>query len=242
MKRVLYLLIMLPALVNAQVKDSATTTQHSRKFAIGINILGNYVYRTLSGGNSGTQFEQQFRDTSEMGMIRYSVGINVAYTLSKKIALSIGVIYSDREYKTHDNFIYMSNWTAGGPRPVLDKATFYFIHNYLDIPVKASYYFLTKRIKAYGSAGVSTNILLKDNALVKFNSGGSSTYNNLENESFNAVNLQAYLGLGVSYDISSRMYVSLEPDFMYSITSAESGALNDYFYSIGLNAGIYMRF
>lgn len=50
------------------------------------------------------------------------------------------------------------------------------------------------------------------------------------------------LGVGVSYDLNQKLFLKLEPSFRTFIRPLVDSPISGTFYSIGANAGIYMRF
>lgn len=212
-----------------QHKDST----HS-KVKIGIVFSPDRSYRTLKASGNDTWLKESY-DTMEVARFSFTTGFQLVYALSEKLSVTTGLFLSDKGEKTKE---YIS------PPPNNYVNHFY----YLDIPVKFQYYIERKHlIKKTGkprfflTAGFSGNIFLKTKTVTT-----SSTFSEKEkfesNPNLSKINMAIAAGLGVDFPLTNTWDLRMEPIYRRSITSITKAPLKKYFYSFGLNIGLFHKF
>ncbi len=233
-----------------QNPDSTKT----KRFSIGLVFSPDYCYRTLKpDGASMSQSIARQRDSTETGRTGFTTGLSFLFQMNKRFTLETGIQYSDKGEQTKDMVLNFGSNIAprngfaysggsGASNPV--SANFVYHYNYIDIPLKANYYLLTRRFKLFASAGLSVNVFLneRNNLVEKYSDGSSSSSSSTSSNGLSRINLAFVAGLGVSYSISNRLTIRMEPVYRRSITSIIDAPVKEYVYSIGLNTGLYYGF
>ena len=121
-----------------------------------------------------------------------------------------------------------------------------FSYQYLEIPLKINIHVINNRLKVFPSIGCSANIFMGKKTVTTFlyDDGHKEKNVSHEYERKNIPNSEFALlvGVGASYDLNKKLYVKLEPSFRTFIRPLVDSPISGTFYSIGVNAGIYMRF
>jgi hypothetical protein len=224
-------LLLLPTVLMCQ--DTAATKTST--YEIGITYSPDYSYRTLKP-NEASKWIADIRDTLEIAKFGYTTGLNMEYHLNKKITLAAGLLWSD---KGEQSKTYTIENPVSGYVPTELKM---INHNYyLDIPVKVNYYVFSKKMKLYVTAGISTNVFLNQKITVVswYYDGTTSNKTSASKPDFKRLNIAAIAGIGMDVNISSKFNLKIEPLLKHSITSATDTPIKTYFYSAGLNFGIF---
>ena len=224
MKNIFLLLFLLPLSVFGQGEDSIKF----KKLDLGFTYSPEYSYRMIKA-SSESQFLAESYDTLEVPKLGYTLGLNGIYTLNKKFALTVGVLFSDKgeKYKK-DVFEAFTNY----------KNHYY----YLDIPVKLNYTIIDSKIKFYGTLGVSTNLFLQHR--IAYTLSGSSNSDNIRGNStdISKVNMALNAGLGIDCPLTSRWFFKAEVGYKQSITSMTSNTnLKRYLYNFGPTVGLFYK-
>jgi hypothetical protein len=113
-------------------------------------------------------------------------------------------------------------------------------YEYLEIPLIAKYALLDKRFGVHVLGGFSTNVLVNNTVLIDDPDYGTKRTKPLESKNFS---FSSTFGFGLSYSISARINMSLEPQFKYFITKQTSDPNIDVNpYSIGVFTGVKYLF
>lgn len=221
-KFILIFIFFLHGYAFAQPVDSS----HFSKFDIGFSFSPDYSYRTLKTSGSDA-WMKEFYDTLEVSRFGYTGGVNVAYHLNEKLLLSSGILFSDKGERTKKYAIPPVN-------------NYYNHYYYLDIPVKATYYVLVKKIKLFLTGGFTANIfLMGKSAVASGNSGETKTVG--LSSSISRIGLSFLGGFGIDCPATDRWYFKLEPLYRRSIMPTANAPVKKYFYSFGFNIGLYYR-
>src|ERR1700728_1362641 len=90
-------IFLLPLSIFAQSNDSSKCS----KFSIGITGSPDYSYRFLhSDGSNLANTITSGRNNTEIGLLRYNVGLNCAYSISNRASLQSGLLFADMGYTT----------------------------------------------------------------------------------------------------------------------------------------------
>jgi len=234
-KLLIFSLTFLPLISFCQNSD----TPNAKKIAIVLTFSPDYCYRTLKS-DASSKWIADSRDTFEIPKFGYTAGLNLALNISKRITIETGLLYSDKGEKTKK---YDLIW--GQPNPDLPiKNTFIYHYIYLDIPIKINYYLFTQRAKLFITAGISPNIFItqKTTSILEYSDGHTKTNSSTADNGFSKIDLTFIAGFGVSYDLTNRITLKIEPTFRRSIIPISTAPVKEYLYSMGLNTGIYFKF
>lgn len=216
----------------------------SKKIQIGINYSADHNYRTLTINNK-TQGATQLKDISnktESPKFGYTAGLQIALTFHPKLALNIGLQYSNKGYKLIEK-----------PRAIFESellngqhyyaTRFKYTFHYIDLPLSISYWIGKKRVQMVGSIGVTTNIYIKEYLSILRNTESNqidillpSHYN------YNKFNLSGTIGCGINYHLFSKIDIRIEPTFRYQLFNTRNTDLSAHLWNIGMNTAILFSF
>jgi len=213
-------------------------------FSIGLTFSPDYSYRTLKPDNSKSSILiADSRDTTEIPKFGFTTGINLKRIISKRIALEIGLLFSDKGEKTK---AISKKWITNSGQSIDDlptKITSNYKYYYFDFPIKVNYYLKTDKLKLYLTAGISPNLFLVERSILiyEYNDGRTLRTTRFGNNGFSRLNLALIGGLGLSYDLTEKIFITLEPTFRHAIISVINAPIKGYLYSAGLNTGLYFK-
>jgi len=108
--------------------------------------------------------------------------------------------------------------------------------DYLEVPFIIRYKLIDKRVDLNILGGLSTNFMVKNEAYANYQ--GSKIHIG-ETNGLKTINYSSTLGLGLEYDLTEKISLSLEPAFKYYINSINrSENMNTHPYSIGIFTGL----
>jgi len=230
MKQLLLILALIPLTVFCQ----NTETTNDKRISIGLTFSPDYCY-----ASSGKYY-------SELPIVGFTSGINLAYNVNKRITLESGILLTAKGKKTTYG-LSVAYWPEGVPHYTYlyqyyaDRYNYH--HYYAEIPIKVNFNLVTKRAKLFITAGVSPNIYIgsKSTRIREYYSEDriekQATYYDAE---LIRVNLAVIAGLGFSYDLSEGLYLKIEPTYSQSVISIDKPT-KLYLHSAGLDAGLYYR-
>lgn len=219
------------------IRCQATDTTKTRK-AIGFSFSPDYCYRVLQSSSNPTLVDQ--RNSMEIPGFGFTSGLNMSIILNKRFTFEIGFLYASKGEKTEKmNLIFIT------PEPSAPLNISYIRHYiYLDMPLRVNYQIIRGKLGFFVSAGVSPNLFLtqKRVSVMEYTDGHTSREKSSVNEGFSRINFALTAGLGLNYNISPKLYLKIAPTFRRSITSVIDAPIKGYFYSAGIDIGIYFRF
>lgn len=110
---------------------------------------------------------------------------------------------------------------------------------YLEIPIVAKFIIVDRKFGVNLLGGVSSNFLVNNYNV----SDNSDLEKNYVTQNVNTVNLSSTLGIGLNYDISSRINMSIEPQFKYFLSKQINTDKYDIHpYTIGIFTGVKYLF
>lgn len=229
----LILTLLISTLALGQSKDSI----QFRRFKIGVTFSPDYCYRILKYDPSN-KWVQDLRNDEEEPIFGFTTGFGIKMNLTNRVVLETGLFYSIKGQQTRNTDLV---WTApNADLPVKSKTQYHF--KYIDIPLKAQYFFGNRKIKYFLSAGVSFNIFSEKATKVvsEFEDGHTTSENSIVDLGYLKFNLAAIIGCGIRYDATERISISAEPVYRQFINSivADKKA-KEYPYSIGTNFAVY---
>jgi hypothetical protein len=119
---------------------------------------------------------------------------------------------------------------------------FDYLHKngYIEIPLLMRYLIMDKVIGIHLLGGLNTNILISNNAILS-NRGGIVAQGDIEG--IKPLVFSSSIGMGLNYDISGQLNISLEPTLKVYMNSLNSfGIFGSKPYSVGVFSGISYRF
>ncbi|MBK0401464.1 outer membrane beta-barrel protein [Adhaeribacter sp. BT258] len=208
------------------------------KFAIGITFSPDYCYRTLNADASSKPIADM-RDEEEIAKLGFTTGATLFYTLGSRVALESGLLFSDKGEKTRERKYNFTEPIVNAPV----AGTHNYHYFYIDVPTKVNYYLTIGKMKAFVSAGTSTNIFLKEkrSSTYTYADGRTEDRTVVSKPGFSRVNLVALAGFGVDYTLTENLQIRVEPIYRRSITSIINAPIKGYLYSAGINFGVYMK-
>lgn len=105
----------------------------------------------------------------------------------------------------------------------------------IEIPVMARYYILTGKFNWHITSGLSTNILIGNDALLRNNDQKEKIG---ETANLKRLNYSGIVGTGFGYAIKKNIILSIEPTFKYYLNSISTTGVKVHPYSFGLYTGI----
>jgi len=246
LKKVIYILLMLlPTLTFAQDTTS--------KFSIGILFAPNYSYRFIStdDNNSSVMYVIEVRNDTEIPKFGYTFGLTFDYSISEKLQLETGILFSDNGEQTKKlTLTFASQWDPQTGTIVIQPSdslprfvSFKYNYYYFDIPLNVRYHVINKTIGIYITSGISTNIHITNRWVRKlyYDDEKVDKEASTTNYNFRKFNVSAQFGIGFNYKISSKFNVSIQPTFRYMIFSIWNAPIKQKFYSIGLATKINLK-
>jgi hypothetical protein len=111
---------------------------------------------------------------------------------------------------------------------------------YLEIPLIVRYRIIDHRVGLHVLGGVNTNVLMTNNASLVDN---KTVVARGKTEGLNTFTFSSSLGLGMSYAISERFNVSVEPTMKFQLNSLNSENYYDARpYTVGIFTGLTYNF
>ena len=212
-----------------------------RQFFIGAFVSPDFSYRLLLNNTGTAETVANSRDSYEIPKFGYTLGVNALYQFNSRIALTIGIEYSNKGQRTKDLDLNFGNqidprrgtispWAVEQPT----KIRYNYNVKYIDIPLRIDIYLSRKKIAPFISTGISTNIYLgeKVTSINTYADGHKRKEGYLSNSIYNVINPQLQIGAGIDIVIK-KSRLRIFPIYRISLSKVHTG-LNQYFYSYGL--------
>lgn len=229
----LFLLVMLPAIVDAQPGRGGRFNKKyhgSAKFMYyGVGVKSGFDFLNLDMKYSGDGDKYDFS-----GQNNYHVGISGEYFIKPNINLRVDVLHNHRELKL--DYIYGEDLDPSENDNIPDHVLWKL--NYLSIPLRANYNFIYRQhVKCYVSGGFAPVFKTNTKEEVTYLSGREEkNYNLLYNNRFNAVNMNMNISLGVRYNFTAHIGIEIEAGLVqYAIRLNRD-------YSAGAPGGSFLDF
>lgn len=241
---ILVLTIAITTNLLGQEKQKDSPTADFKKVQIGVTFSPDYCFRTLknNNGSSASNHVMQSRNDCEIGKVGYTTGFNVIFNVNKKIGIEAGIQYSNKGYQTKIQeltsidmidpkygFINVSPGTQ-------TQLKFIYKYYYIDIPLKVNFSFGKKKISLITSAGLTTNILVKETSTCVLGSDKSS-YSTVDG--YNKVNVSPIISVGINWKLNNRNNIRIEPTFRYGVLKIINTHVTGYLWNAGLNISYY---
>lgn len=249
-------------------KEDLSVTQPGSRFSIRPNIAPIY-YSSIGGGSA---LDPQFADNRAQGQVTMAYGIDLAYAISKQIKLRTGISKVNMSYNTPDiafaggeprNIMLkaLSKEPALGDNVVMNsigKPNMDFsgkgeaVMNsgytegklnqelaYIEVPLEIEFALVEKKFGVSLIGGASTLILSND-AIQLSTAGRTTDLGRATN--VNSLSFTTNFGVGLGYNFSKQIKLSLEPTFKYHLNGFQ-GRTGDFRpYYIGVYSGVSFKF
>jgi len=232
---------------NSLFAQETPTIPDFRKIQTGITISPDYCFRTLKNndGSASSNTVISLRNSTEIPKLGYTAGLHFIYNFTKRTGIEIGVQYSNKGYQSR-----LSGLTFGSmidprrgstPGAGATKAKIIYNDYYLDIPLKVNFTLGEKKIRFVASAGITTNIFIKETETIVFEyKDGSHTREKLASfYNYNQVDLSPTVSAGIDCQLNSRNHLKIEPVFRYGVLKIINTPVTGYLWNAGLNIGYY---
>lgn len=234
MKNIFILILILP--LNLFCQEDIQTD--NKKIAIGVNYS---IDRT---------FKSPLKSSLEIPSINYSIGLNLNYSLSKKISIETGLLFANLGYKTKE--LTLDNSFILDPRrgfpvdpnniPITEQLI--VDRYYLNIPIYLNFYLFGTKTQFYISGGFSIyNFLWESNYYKIGLSDGSDDVTSKEHNTYITKSNLAFGGsFGLDYNFMNNFLFRINPFYKRFITPVKNNSQKEYWYSYGINFGVYFKF
>ena len=215
-----------------QIADS---TSAFRRIHLGFTISPDYTFRSLKPDPSD-QWMAREKDKIELPKFGFTAGFRLIYKFNKKMGLETGFLYADKGEKT--KFLDLLADTAA---PGLTRINYHYY--YFDIPFKFNYdYLVSEKTTFFMSVGGSTNIYVRQRIISKtdYVDGTSGKTVSKSDPGLSTFNLSVVGGFGLDYALRKSLYIRIEPVFRHALFPILNIYVDEYFYSFGLNVGMFL--
>jgi hypothetical protein len=237
MRILIVVLLVLPLFAIAQQQQQTTR----KKFSMGLSFAPGLSYRSLKYSDANQWIADQ-RNDEEVAKVGFSAGVNLFFCLNTHITVETGLQYANRgEMKKKQDLI----WTAEAPSSP-GSAQVSTGYQFFDIPLKVNYQFSTeRRLNYYVNAGFLNSIFLRKKTTVEsiFSDGDKKKSSSYDKLGYTPICFFIYLGVGAEYDITKRLSLRVEPNYVRSLNSVvqdENG--KTFLYGFQLNASVRLFF
>ncbi len=219
-----------------------------KKISIGVVFSPDYCFRTIKDneGSTTTNGIVNNRALIESPKISYTTGVFSSYNISNKLALSLGLQYSNKGYKTVMNDLTYGDivdprrgflYSTGGSTPTNVQLTDQY--HYLDIPLKVNYVLGNGKLCFISTTGITVNILLGTSTKLSYTYSDGSKDNKTEKYDYgtNRFNLSPEVGIGLGWRISPAGSLSFVPTFRYGLLKTFNTSITEYLWSGGIVIG-----
>lgn len=208
-----------------------------------LTTLVNGQVNKLSIGIKGSPdfYNYQFKDDiwgfgkEDKTKINYSLGPSVNYNISEKFSIMTGLLYATKGYILNYHFnLFDPNDPAFPNKSNINVS-------YLDIPLLISYDFIDQdKLSIFASTGVVSSFLIKEKEISTMGNG-SVKETKYSRPPFNKLLFAIDLGLGLKYNLSEKLFISIVPYWRYGLNKLNDKILESNQTSTGANFGFFFN-
>lgn len=196
------------------------------KWSFGFHLAPDLCYRWLPKDNSSSG---EF--SNNVTKIGFHTGLGVAYKLNARLSLEAEIRYSSLGFRTrsdqYEGLPSESEWTS--------KRYYYF--NYVELPLGLRYTLGDGKIRGIATAFISPAIMFNYKRILNVNPTNQDDFEVEEvNASGSNFNLFTGLRVGVSYNLSNKFSLQIQPEFKTGLRSDYHGS---HLWSLGLHVGLF---
>jgi len=202
---------------------------------LGVTFSPEYSYRFLSGSDTYSWLID-LRNEIENPKFGNTIGFKYSYRILNKFFIEGGALYSSKGYDTKKLDLIYNDPEPNAPVSLYKR----YSYSFLEIPVCANYQ-LFDSCGFFISLGFIGNFPTRERVSTFFQyADGSETHDVSSGRSTTTnIFLSGIGGIGYFFRLSDKFYLKTEPFFKCSITPSASDNVKDYFYSYGLEVGVY---
>jgi hypothetical protein len=221
---------------------------------IGFSFSPDYAYRSLSTSSNEETVKQiiSSRNSYEAPRLGFTSGLNVAYLISPKWSIDLGVHFSRKGFVTN-----LSNLVSGDiidPRKGFISSSsntespnalkIIYSINYLDLPVRAIYTFSKSKLNWQVGIGVCTSFSLYTTGYIISKYPTEKTYRRRQRYAnyYEPIMVSPIVSVGAEYKISNKFILRAEPTFKYALNPVYDSNIEQRLWSAGLNLSCYYKF
>lgn len=236
MRKLIIFLLILPAMAWGQ-------EGFNTKLSLGIQLTSDLYQAHLNKTHfSGTTIKTQEGISSKLN---YAGGVVLKYQVAPRVKLRSGLMIASRRY---------SNWVSQEIKPTTDNTQMRmgtFVNQMkltvLQIPVTVQYDIQFGKFTCFFSGGLSYNKSIKSEnykqMTIRELGTSYASFQTRENDDPVIIqNISALGGFGLDYQVSDRVFLSVEPFYQLDLTRRDLFLANGRFYSYGISTGIYYNF
>lgn len=215
-----------------------------------------------------SSLDASLQASKTQGKDNYSYGVKIAYQLNSKWAIQSGVHFQKLDYATN-NLTVVSNISGNnfgninyastssnfsisssnvekdiillsGANLLTDKATLIQTYGYIEIPIEATYEFISsKKFNAHFITGISS-LFLNENKIELTSRSFSETLGKANN--LNSFNLSGNLGLDFDYALYPKLKLTVNPMLKIPLKTFSKNSNGFKPYLIGVYTGLKYQF
>ncbi len=214
---------------------SLAKTSALKRTMFGFTFSSEYSYRFLKA-ESSYDWEVDLRNEMEVPKFGYTVGFNISQQIKKKFFVEVAFCYSNKGEQTKKSDLIYDDPEPYGAVSKYTRYTF----GYCEIPVRLNYQ-LFDSASFFTSVGFAFEIpvLEKRKYFYTYSDGHESHVSSYTLSSSAEGGISIIAGIGYFFKVSKMLYIKSEPFFKCSMTPFYNSNIKDYFYSYGLDVGIY---
>ncbi len=168
--------------------------------------------------------------------IGFSAGVQAWYQANKKVSIGAGLLYSRKDYQLTYDYIAIDRGDPNLPVRSIRRPA------YLELPLAVRYALATSSTWTVQASTGVTGSFLVHNATKTTYDDGRSAVGKPEGEPVNAVLLSLPVGLGVTYYVSPRLGLVLEPQCRYYLNKIDARAFETNPLQLSLRVGTMVHF
>ncbi|HIA10579.1 MAG TPA: hypothetical protein EYN69_00700 [Flavobacteriales bacterium] len=222
---------------NAIEEPDSNKSGEYKKFSVGPYFaVNNNIYRVkiLVDNFEPQRFGGNFS-------FQYSGGINLSYRFQKRLAVDIGLWYSQKRKLNEIERISDTTNISG-------TLTYDLSGKYLELPIRLKFFITAEKFRLYASGGITlnSNFPTKTPSTYEFKyADGSSDKITLKPSS---IGVSAVLSAGIEIDLGAKFAFYAEPIFVYALTPVvkhptyDKMLVDHFINTFGLGVGVYYKF
>lgn len=223
----------------------------TNRWSVGVIVVPGLAYQTLSITQDSETTERIVAQRNDLEDARVNLTGNLAlgYRLSSLFSLEAGVGYALLGWRENMDlsgltfgdiidprrgFIYQTDAAVPTSIRIVDS------FHYIEVPIRASLHLGHGRVRSVTSIEVSTAFLIRSTSTSysEYADGHSERRVADQTDAFNKVALFPTISSGVSFDLSDRLEMRVEPSFRYGVLRIIDAPVTANLWSAGLGIDV----
>lgn len=226
----------------------------THRWSVGMAVVPGLAYRTLSQTENSTLNEKIIAQRNDREDPRGDLtgNLSLGYRLSSWFSLEAGVGYALMGWQYSVGISQLTFGDQIDPRTGFVYQTDPAIPNsyrvvsafhYIDVPILTSIHLGHGRVRSVTSVGVSTGFLIRSTSTsyVEYADGHSERRVADQTDAFNKLALFPTISSGVSFNLTDRLEMRVEPSFRYGVLRIIDAPVTANLWSGGLGIGVRLR-